>query len=92
MMKYNQWKSFLFVLWALVLFSCDDSKESEYEDEKENTEEIKEKEQGEGLADWTTETHTDQLGVGYATVFPQDRVNRIDIVLSAEEYASMRQI
>ncbi|MEN8889948.1 MAG: CotH kinase family protein [Wenyingzhuangia sp.] len=90
MMKYNQWKSFLFVLWALALFSCDDSKESEYEDEKENTEEIKEKEQGEGLADWTTETHTDQLGVGYATVFPQDRVNRIDIVLSAEEYASMQ--
>lgn len=46
--------------------------------------------QGEGLADWSTETHTDIEGINYDVVFPQDQVNRIDIVLSSTEYSTMR--
>ncbi|NJB83057.1 CotH kinase family protein [Wenyingzhuangia aestuarii] len=46
--------------------------------------------QGEGLTDWSLETHTDESGIDYSVVFPQDQVNRIDIVLSSSEYSSMR--
>ncbi len=45
---------------------------------------------GEGLADWTTETHSNEAVADYSTVFDQSKVNRLDIVLSAEEYATMQ--
>ncbi len=48
------------------------------------------KEPGEGLDDWATETHTTNGEVNYSIVFPQDQVNRIDIVLSSSEYSSMQ--
>ncbi|MDB4297774.1 CotH kinase family protein [Flavobacteriaceae bacterium] len=42
------------------------------------------------MDDWTLESHTDQVEIDYSTVFPQDKVNRIDIVLTSDEYASMQ--
>jgi len=39
---------------------------------------------GEGLEDWTEETHSKDATPNYELVFPQDKVNRIDIVISHE--------
>lgn len=38
---------------------------------------------------WTTASHSDDVDPDYATVFPQDQVNRIEIAISAENWASM---
>ncbi|PLX20265.1 MAG: spore coat protein [Marinilabiliales bacterium] len=43
---------------------------------------------GEGLADWTTETHSDDAIPDYDMVFPQDQVNRIDILISPDDWES----
>lgn len=46
---------------------------------------------GEGLEDWTTLTHSNNADPDYSMVFPQDRVNRIDIVFAADEWETMLQ-
>lgn len=45
---------------------------------------------GEGLADWTVETHSSIAPVNYDIVFPQDKVNRFDITISADDWAAMQ--
>lgn len=47
-------------------------------------------ENGTGLADWTTASHSNSADPNYDIVFNQDKVNRIDIVLTAEEYQIMQ--
>jgi spore coat protein H len=47
--------------------------------------------EGEGLADWTTQTHSDNATPDYSMVFPQERVNRIDIVFAEDEWEAMLQ-
>ncbi|MGY5354509.1 CotH kinase family protein [Wenyingzhuangia sp. IMCC45467] len=42
------------------------------------------------IQEWTLATHTDVEGINYNIVFPQNKVNRVDIVFSPEEYKSMR--
>lgn len=64
--------------------------DDDVEDDNEEDDSDDETEAGEGLADWTTETHTDDAGIDYSVVFPQDEVNRIDIVLTSAEYSTMR--
>ena len=44
---------------------------------------------GEGLADWTTETHSSDASPNYNIVFPQDKVNRIDIVIDSNNWQFM---
>lgn len=44
----------------------------------------------EDISEWTFKSHTDIEGIHYDVVFPQDKVSRIDIVFSTEEYKSMR--
>ncbi|PLX20061.1 MAG: spore coat protein [Salinivirgaceae bacterium] len=46
---------------------------------------------GAGLSDWATETHSNDVDPNYDVVFPQDKVNRIDIVLSSDEWDAMLQ-
>lgn len=46
---------------------------------------------GEGLDDWTAETHTNQVNPDYEAVFPQDKVNRIDLVFTENEWKTMLQ-
>lgn len=38
---------------------------------------------------WTDETHGDNVEPDYETVFPQDEVNRIDIIISEENWETM---
>ncbi len=38
---------------------------------------------------WSEETHSNDVEPDYDTVFPQDEVNRIDIVISAENWETM---
>lgn len=45
---------------------------------------------GVGLDDWTTATHSSSASANYAEVFNQSEVNRIDIVLSEDEYETMQ--
>lgn len=44
----------------------------------------------ENLDDWTTETHAKDGEIDYVTVFPQDKINRIDIVITTAEYELMQ--
>lgn len=46
---------------------------------------------GVGLDDWTTETHSGSASPNYDVVFNQNKVNRIDIVLSEKEYEAMQE-
>ena len=46
---------------------------------------------GEGLADWTSETHSSEALSDYDIVFPQDNVNRIDVVISTDNWNTMLQ-
>jgi spore coat protein H len=45
---------------------------------------------GEGLEDWTTATHSSIAPVDYDVVFPQDKVNRFDITISAADWDTMQ--
>ncbi len=45
---------------------------------------------GEGLEDWTTVTHSSLAPINYAVVFPQDKVNRFDITISADDWSTMQ--
>ena len=47
-------------------------------------------ENGSGLADWTTASHSNSASPNYPTVFNQTKVNRVDIVLTADEYDAMQ--
>ncbi len=38
---------------------------------------------------WSEETHSNDVEPDYNTVFPQDEVNRIDIIISAENWETM---
>jgi len=45
---------------------------------------------GSGLNDWTTATHSNQAEPNYDMVFNSSKVNRIDIVLTSQEWADMQ--
>jgi spore coat protein H len=46
---------------------------------------------GEGLEDWTLATHSNDAIPDYDMVYPQDKVNRIDLVFSAEDWNAKLQ-
>ena len=60
-----------------------------YKEEVVPEEEVVYVEPGTGLADWTAETHTEEADPSYSVVFPQDKVNRLDVVISAANWAKM---
>lgn len=45
---------------------------------------------GVGLDDWTTASHSSSAVANYSAVFNQTKVNRIDLVLSSDEYQTMQ--
>lgn len=45
---------------------------------------------GEGLEDWTPLTHSSMAPTDYNTVFPQDKVNKFNITISADHWSSMQ--
>ena len=45
---------------------------------------------GEGLDDWSVTTHSSMASPDYEVVFPQDKVNRFDITISADDWATMQ--
>lgn len=55
-------------------------------DESEETNEIV---LGEGYEDWSEETHSNDADTDYDTVFPQDEVNRLDIVINEDDWQTM---
>lgn len=47
-------------------------------------------EEGNGLEDWTTETHSNNVAPNYDVVFEENKVHKIHIVFTAEEWAAMQ--
>lgn len=47
-------------------------------------------EAGEGLDSWTTSTHSGQTSPNYDIVFNQNKVNKLEIIISADEYEIMQ--
>jgi len=45
---------------------------------------------GEGLEDWTIETHSSIAPVNYDIVFPQNKVNRFDITIDPDDWSAMQ--
>lgn len=45
---------------------------------------------GEGLEDWTAASHSSDATPDYSLVFPQNKVNRLDITLTAENWNIMQ--
>jgi spore coat protein H len=48
-------------------------------------------ESGTGLEDWTKETHSNAVVPNYDVVFNQNKVNKIHIVFTADEWAAMQE-
>ncbi len=46
---------------------------------------------GEGLEDWGSNTHSGDASTNYDIVFPQDKVNRIDVVIPSDDWEAMLQ-
>jgi len=46
---------------------------------------------GSGLDDWTSETHSSEAGPDYNIVFPDDKVNRLDIEIDPEYWKLMQE-
>ncbi len=42
------------------------------------------------ISDWSAETHSKTIDPNYDTVFPQDRVNRIDLVINSTNWGVMK--
>jgi spore coat protein H len=76
----------LLLVFSLLITSC-------YKEEIISEEESIEEEviPGTGLADWTNETHSNEVAPNYSLVFPQDIVNRVDLVISASNWSRMLQ-
>ena len=47
-------------------------------------------ENGSGFEDWTTETHSNDAAPNYDVVFNQNKVNKIHIVFTADEWTAMQ--
>lgn len=45
---------------------------------------------GEGLDDWSLSTHSSYAIPNYDKVFPQDKVNRFDITITADDWSAMQ--
>jgi hypothetical protein len=45
---------------------------------------------GEGLDDWSLSTHSSMATPNYDMVFPQDKVNRLDITINDSDWANMQ--
>ena len=43
--------------------------------------------QGQGLADWTVATHSNDVSGNYSVVFDQNKVHRLDIVIDEDGHA-----
>lgn len=43
-----------------------------------------------GFVDWTDETHGNKVAPNYDVVFPQDKINSIEITLTAENWSAIR--
>ncbi|MCD4770243.1 MAG: CotH kinase family protein [Bacteroidales bacterium] len=56
---------------------------------EEIIDEIDEVAPGEGLPDWTSETHSSDASPDYNLVFPQDMVNRIDLIIDSIDWQIM---
>ena len=49
-----------------------------------------EQENGQRPADWTTETHSNNVEPNYGVVFEENKVHKIHIVFTSEEWAAMQ--
>ena len=80
------------ILLIVILSSvtgCDFLTQNEsmaYEEEEEIDDNAEEIERPEG---WSEETHSNDVEPDYETVFPQDEVNRLDIIISEENWETM---
>ena len=66
--------SLLVILIIFLIFACEDKKSEEVDDPNFDT------------PDWTDETHGKGGELNYGIVFPLDKVNRIDVVISKENW------
>ena len=69
--------SLLVILIIFLIFACEDKKSEEVDDPNFDT------------PDWTDETHGKGGELNYGIVFPLDKVNRIDVVISKENWKKM---
>ena len=80
---YNHKNQFIaLTILAFLFTTC-------YQEEVITEEVVIEVEAGEGLDDWSSETHTTAGSPNYDLVFPQDKVNRLDIVISSDYWEDM---
>ena len=87
-------KKFLFIFLAvLTLISMTGCNAlAQVTDEELNTVEVSEEDTANEVTrpeGWSENSHSDQVEPDYETVFPQDKVNRIDITISEENWDTM---
>ncbi len=68
-------KIIVLLAFGLAIFSCKKEIFVEY---------------GEGLDDWTTATHSNDVSPNYGVVFNQSQVNRIDLVFTSDNWSDMQ--
>jgi hypothetical protein len=91
--KYKINHTVISFLLIFSMISCSDTGKISEEDEKniknETLLETSTNIEEEKYSDWTKDTHTNDATLDYDTVFPQNSVNRIDIVIDEENWQTM---
>jgi spore coat protein CotH len=82
-MKYIKLINISLLLSAIVLTSCEEDINSEdFSEDIEYTTNL-------DISDWSTYSHSNDADPDYDIVFPQDKVNRIDLVLTSTNWDVM---
>ncbi|MBL7856765.1 MAG: CotH kinase family protein [Cyclobacteriaceae bacterium] len=76
----------IFTLWRILLFTSVLSCESEFEKDNEDIDDDTPIDINFATPDWATSSHSKNTSPDYATVFPQDQVNTVEIVMRASDW------
>ncbi|MCB9208395.1 MAG: CotH kinase family protein [Ignavibacteriales bacterium] len=78
----NQKYFIVSILFLMAIISCTDSINESTNEDNNQTEEL-------DISDWSETTHSKSASPNYDIVFPQDKVNRIDIKISSDDWQTM---
>ena len=85
-------KTLVILLWLFtftLITWCSETSNNTKDISSTDTKTITTESENVSYTDWTDETHSNSWNLDYDTVFPQDSVNRIDIVISEENWELM---
>lgn len=84
--------AFMVLIFSLSIFgfnSCSTDEVADIEDEEEEVVVVEEDDSDFEATDWTAETHSKDSEPNFTEIFPDDAVNRLDLVITETRWQSM---